>query len=81
MPSKKNATLVKPPEGSTVIHEESEDMSLRMFQLEQNFKEMMKKLEENMERIANILQHIEENIPNGDNMVQGTLMPIDGISM
>ena len=55
-----------------MIHDESEDMSLRVSQLEQNFKEMMKKLEENMERIVNILQHTEEKFPYGDNVVQGT---------
>ena len=58
MPPKKNATLVKPPEGSTLIHEESEDMPFRVSQLEKNFKWMVrtldlynmeKKLEESME--------------------------------
>ena len=49
MPPKKNATPIKHLEGTTMIHEESEDMSLRVSQLEQNFKEMIKKLEENME--------------------------------
>ena len=72
MPPKRNATPVETLEGSTMIHEESEDMSLTMSQLEQNFKEMKKKLEENMERTTNILKHIEENLPNGDNVVQGT---------
>ena len=67
-----NATPFKPPEVSTMIHEENKDMSHRMSQLEQNFKEMMKKLEENMEIIANLLQHIEEKLPNGDNVGQGT---------
>ena len=60
MPPKKNATPMKPPEGSTMIHEESEDMSFRVSQLEENFKGMVKtlylcnmeqKLEENMKRI------------------------------
>ena len=43
-----------------------------MSQLEQNFKETMKKLEENMERMANLLQRIEEKLHNGANVVQGT---------
>ena len=72
MPPKRNATPVKHLEGSTMLHEESQDMSLRMSQLEQSFNEMMKKLEENMEIIANLLQQTKENIPNGDNVVQGT---------
>jgi hypothetical protein len=72
MPLKRNSTPFKPPQGSTMIYEESEDMSLRVSELEQNFKEMMKNLEENMERIVNLLQHIEEKIHNGDNVVQGT---------
>ena len=67
-----NATPIKPPEGSTMIHEKSEDMPFRVSQLEQNFKGMMKKLEENMGRIVNILQYIEEKLPNGDNVGQGT---------
>ena len=65
MPPKKNATPIKPPEDSTMIHEESEDMSFRVSQLEQNFKGMVKtldlynlekriqkKLKENMERMV-----------------------------
>ena len=73
MPPRKNATLVKPLEGSTMIHKESEDMSFRVSQLEKTFKGMVKtldlynrekrmekKLEENMERIVNLIQHIEE---------------------
>ena len=35
-------------------------------------KRMEKKLEETMERIVNLIQHIEENLPNGDNVGQGT---------
>ena len=85
MPPKKNATPVKPPEGSTMIHEESEYMSFRVSQLEKIFKGMVKtldlynlekriekKLEENMERMINLLKHTEEKIPNGDNVGQGT---------
>jgi hypothetical protein len=30
MPPKKNATPIKPQEGSTMIHEKSEDMSFRV---------------------------------------------------
>ena len=55
-----------------MIHEESEDMSLRVSSLEQNFKETMKTLEENMERIVNLLQHTEEKILDGDNGGQCT---------
>ena len=81
----KNVTPVKPLEGSTMIHEESEDISFRVSQLEQNFKGMVKtmdlynleqrmekKLEEGMDRIVNLIQNKEENIPNGDNLGQGT---------
>jgi hypothetical protein len=89
MPLKKNATPVKPPECSTMIHEESEDMSFRMSQLENNMGNMekrmekkleemgklekiiRKKLEEGMDKIVNIIQHTQENIPNGDNVGQG----------
>ena len=51
MPPKKNATTVKPLEGSTLIHEESEDMSFRVSQLEKNLKGMVRTLElYNMEK-------------------------------
>ena len=44
-----------------MIHEESEDRSFRVSQLEKNFKgnmeKKMDKLEESMERIVNIIQH------------------------
>ena len=103
MPPKKNATPMKPPEGSTMIHEESEDMSFRVSQLEKNFKGMVKtldlynmenkleesmetnmgnleknmgnmekKLEESMEIIVNLMQHLEEKIHNDDKVGQGT---------
>ena len=104
MPPKLNFTPVKPLEGSTMIHEESEDMSLRVSQLEKNFKGMVKtldlcnmeqrmekkleesmennmgnmdkriekKLEEGIDKIVNLIQHTEENLPNGDNVGQGT---------
>ena len=96
MPQKKNATPVKPPEGSTMIHEESEGMSFRVSQLEKNFKgilktldlynmekkleesmetnmgNMEKKLEESMEIIVNLIQQLEEKLPNDDNVRQGT---------
>ena len=80
MPPKKNSTPVKPPEGSTIIHEESEDMYFRVSQLEESMeqnmgnlqKRMEKKLEEGMDRIFNLIQHKEEKIPNGDNVGQGT---------
>ena len=55
MPSKKNATPVKPPEGSTMIHEESEDMSFRVSQLEKNFKGMVKTLD-----LCNMEQRMEK---------------------
>ena len=57
-----------------MIFKESEDMSFRVSQLEKNFKGMVKtldiynlekiiekKLEENMERMISLLQHIDEN--------------------
>ena len=87
MPPKKNATPVKPPEDSTMIHEESEDMSFRVSRLENNmgnmeqrmekkFDKIMEKnmgnLEEGMDIIVNLIQHTKENIPNGDNVGQGT---------
>ena len=51
MPPKKNATPVKPLEDSTMVHEESEDMSFRVSQLEQNFKGMVRTLDlYNMEK-------------------------------
>ena len=51
MPPKKNATHVKPPEGSIMIHQKSEDMSFRVSQMEKNFKGMVKTLDlYNMER-------------------------------
>ena len=74
MPPKKNATPVKPPEGSTLIHAESEGMSFRMSQLEKNFKgvvktldlyNMEKKLETNMGDIENKLEEsMETNMGN-----------------
>ena len=81
MPPKKNSTPVKPPEGSTMIHAESEDMSFRVSQLEKKFKGMVrtlylynmeKKLEESMEIIVNLIQHQEQKLPNDDNVGQGT---------
>ena len=45
MPLKKISTPVKPPEGSTMIHEESEDMPFRVSQLEKNFKGVVKTLD------------------------------------
>ena len=61
MPPKKNDAPVKPPEGSTMIHEESEDMSFRVSQLEHNFKGMEKKLEESMEKnMGNMKQRMEK---------------------
>ena len=68
MPPKKNARPVKPLEGSTLIHEKSENMSFRMSQLEKNFKgvvktldlyNMEKKLETNM---GDIEKKLEESI-------------------
>jgi hypothetical protein len=68
-----------------MIHEESEDMSFRVSQLEKKFKGVVKtvdiyklekiiekNLEENMERMINLVQHTEEKLPNGDNVGQGT---------
>jgi hypothetical protein len=37
-----------------------------------NMEQRMEKLEKIMERIVILIQHIEENIPNGDNGGQGT---------
>ena len=78
MPPKKNATPVKPPEGSAMIHEESEDMSFRVSQLEKKFKvvvktldlyNMEKKLEESMEKklqtnMGNLEKSMEMNMGN-----------------
>ena len=57
MPSKKNATPLKPPEGSTMIHEESEDMSFRVSQLEKNLKRMVKTLD-----LYNMEKKLEESM-------------------
>jgi len=72
MPPKKNATPVKPPEGSTMIHEESEDKSFRVSHLEKKFKGMVrtlylynmeKKLEESMEtNMGNMEKKLEESM-------------------
>ena len=83
MPPKMNATLVKPPEGSTMIHEESEDMSFRVSQLEKNFKGMVKtldlcnmekKLEESMEtNMGNMekkMEKLEESMERIVNIIQ-----------
>ena len=37
-----------------------------------NMEKKMEKLKESMERIVNVIQHPEENIPNDDNVGQGT---------
>ena len=37
-----------------------------------NMEKKMEKLEESMERIVNLIQHIEEKHHNGDNVAQGT---------
>ena len=83
MPLKKNATLVKPPKGSNMIDDESEDMSFRVSQLEKNFKGMVKtldlynmekKLEESMEtNMANMekqMEKLEESIERIVNLIQ-----------
>ena len=83
MPPKKNATPVKPLEGSTMIHEESEDMSFRVSQLEKNFKGMVrtlylynmeKKLEESMEtNMGNMekkMEKLEESMERILNRIQ-----------
>ena len=74
MPPKKNATPVKPPKGSTMIHEGSEDISFRMSQLEKIFKGMVRtldlynmenKLEESMEtNMGNLEKNLETNMGN-----------------
>ena len=43
--------------------------TLDLYNLE---KIIQKKLEENMERMVNLIQHIEEKLPNGDNVDQRT---------
>jgi hypothetical protein len=80
MPSKKNATPMKPSEGSTLIHEESEDMSFRVSQLEKNFKgvvktidlyNMEKKLETNMGNMKKKLEEsMETNMGNMENKME-----------
>ena len=57
MPLKKNATLVKPPESSTMIHTESEDMSFRVSQLEKNFEAVVKTLD-----LCNMEQRMEKKL-------------------
>ena len=37
-----------------------------------NMEKKMEKLEESMERIVNLIQHLEEKLPNDDNVGQGT---------
>jgi hypothetical protein len=37
-----------------------------------NMEKKMEKLEESMERIVNLIQHPEENLPNDDKVGQGT---------
>ena len=74
MPPKQNNTLVKLLEGSTMIHEKSEDMSFRVSQLEKHFKGMVitldlynmeKKLEESMEtNMGNLEKRLETNMRN-----------------
>ena len=80
MPPKKNATPVKPPEGSTMIHEESEDKSFRVSHLEKKFKGMVrtlylynmeKKLEESMEtNMGNMEKQLEESVERIVNIIQ-----------
>ena len=83
MPPKKNVTPVKSPEGSTMIHEESEDMSFRVSQLEKHFKGMVrtldlynmeKKLEESMEtNMGNMkrkMEKLEESMERIVNLIQ-----------
>ena len=72
MPPKKNATPVKPPEGSTMIHEESEDYVIQGVPVGENFKGMVrtldlynmeKKLEENMKmNMGNLQKKLEESM-------------------
>ena len=38
----------------------------------ENMEKKMEKLEESMKRIVNLIQYPEENLPNYDNVVQGT---------
>jgi hypothetical protein len=83
MPPKKNSTPVKPPEGSTMIHEESQDMSFRVFQLEKKFKGMVrtpdlynmeKKLEEGMEmNMGNLEKKLETNMGNMEKKLEESM--------
>ena len=83
MPPKKNVAPVKPPEGSTMIHEESEDMSFRVSQLEKNFKGMVrtlylynmeKKLEESMEtNMGNMEKKLETNMGNMEKKLEESM--------
>ena len=74
MPSKKNATTVKPLEGSPMIHEESEDMSFRVSQLENNMgnmdQTMEKKLDESMEKnMGNLEKRMENKLEEGMDII------------
>ena len=72
MPSKKNATPVKPPKGSTMIHEESEDMSFRVSQLEKKFKGVVRTLDlYNMEK--NLEESMEMNIKNMEKKLEESM--------
>ena len=78
MPLKKNVAPIKPPEGSTMIHEESEDMYFRASQLEKNMgnreQRMEKKLEESMEKnMGNMekkMEKLEEIMEKIVNLIQ-----------
>ena len=62
MPPKKNATPVKPPKGSTMIHEESEDMSFRVSRLEKNMGNMEQRMEKKLEK--SMEKNVEMNMGN-----------------
>ena len=69
MPSKKNATLVKPLEGSTMIHEESEDIYFRVSQLEKNMGNMEQRMEKKSEEMGNLEKIMEKKLEEGMNKI------------
>ena len=78
----------KPPEGSTMIHEESEDMSFRVSQLDKNFKGMVKtrdlcnmekKLKESMEtNKGNMQKKLEESMETNMGNMEKKMEKLEG---
>ena len=66
MPPKKNATLVKLPEDSSMTYDESEDMSFQLSQVESLVKGFVSKgdLEKSMNSLKGDLRTLEEMMEN-----------------